>query len=667
MKTKVFYIALFAILFSCISSTAADRVIVNPVCERQTVRLMHLTKIDLTSTATVLYGEYISYADESWVNFSKDTYILTDGGLKLNLIKSTGIPTDPQRRSNLSKGEIISFSLHFPSIGNNVNTISLIEGNDGAFNMYNIYINESLINELAPEAIGKIMSPIDNRIFSMTYLDVENESVMNSPTLRGRLRGSSKAYISVPVGQTELDQFIFSGLEYALTLKGLMVEKQPTYYENEQFYQNGINGFTRTAKKSMYENYPDYNSITVITQYRYMATGYGNVCYVYFTVVDLCGNSWSFDIKLPRKLDTFVEDILEHIGTSNTYDSSKGFINNHYRTNWEYKHYMSYFESSLNNDYEGIYTYKGREVAILTAGSEFLCIYLLGAKNQTNWKEGYVQAILEQSSTNGIATGWWEDDDFYGDVTVAFDNGCLTVIGENMKDGTEYKQLLIKKYPQVSSTKQYESQSSSGSGFLVSTHGYVITNYHVIESATDDILITGLNGDMHTTYNARIEIIDKQNDLALLKIIDSKFVELNSLPYGFRTSTCDLGEDCYVLGYPMITTMGTDIKLTTGIISSKTGFQGDVSCYQISAPVQPGNSGGPLFDKNGNIIGIVSAKHGGAENVGYAIKCNYIANLVDLLDTPITLNKKTNLVGKTLSEQVKHTSTCTLLILVNYQ
>ena len=59
----------------------------------------------------------------------------------------------------------------------------------------------------------------------------------------------------------------------------------------------------------MYENYPDYNSITVITQYRYMATGYGNVCYIYFTVVDLCGNSWSFDIKLPRKLDTFVDSI----------------------------------------------------------------------------------------------------------------------------------------------------------------------------------------------------------------------------------------------------------------------------------------------------------------------------------------------------------------------
>ena len=75
--------------------------------------------------------------------------------------------------------------------------------------------------------------------------------------------------------------------------------------------------------------------------------------------------------------------------------------------------------------------------------------------------------------------------------------------------------------------------------------------------------------------------------------------------------------------------MGDEIKLTTGIISSKTGFQGDVSLYQISAPIQPGNSGGPLFDKKGNIIGVVNAKHAGAENVGYAIKSSYLRNLIE--------------------------------------
>ena len=66
--------------------------------------------------------------------------------------------------------------------------------------------------------------------------------------------------------------------------------------------------------------------------------------------------------------------------------------------------------------------------------------------------------------------------------------------------------------------------------------------------------------------------------------------------------------------------MGDEVKLTNGIISSKTGFQGDVTTYQISVPLQAGNSGGPLFDSKGNVIGIVNAKHLGTENVSYVVK-----------------------------------------------
>ena len=98
--------------------------------------------------------------------------------------------------------------------------------------------------------------------------------------------------------------------------------------------------------------------------------------------------------------------------------------------------------------------------------------------------------------------------------------------------------------------------------------------------------------------------------------------------------------------------MGKDIKLTTGIISSKTGFDGNIAQYQISAPVQPGNSGGPLFDKNGNIIGIVQAKHTQAENAGYAIKASYIRNLVELLPTAVSFPQNNLLKGKTPAQQI---------------
>ena len=111
--------------------------------------------------------------------------------------------------------------------------------------------------------------------------------------------------------------------------------------------------------------------------------------------------------------------------------------------------------------------------------------------------------------------------------------------------------------------------------------------------------------------------------------------------------------------------MGLDIKLTNGIISSKTGFEGNIAEYQMSAPVQPGNSGGPLFDKNGNIIGVVCAKHREAENAGYAIKASYIRNLVELLPTGITMPQTNLLVGKALPKQVELASKAVCMIIVN--
>ena len=139
-----------------------------------------------------------------------------------------------------------------------------------------------------------------------------------------------------------------------------------------------------------------------------------------------------------------------------------------------------------------------------------------------------------------------------------------------------------------------------------------MTNYHVIDGAKS-ITVNGINGNFNTLYHAVVVGADKVNDLALLKISDSSFTNFGSIPYSISATTSEVGEDIYVLGYPLTATMGDEIKLTTGVISSKSGFQGDVALYQVSAPIQPGNSGGPLFDKKGNVIGVVSAKHTGAE------------------------------------------------------
>lgn len=147
-------------------------------------------------------------------------------------------------------------------------------------------------------------------------------------------------------------------------------------------------------------------------------------------------------------------------------------------------------------------------------------------------------------------------------------------------------------------------------------------------------------------------LTDKNNDLALIQIYDSSFSSISNIPYTIKTNISEVGESVYVLGYPLRATMGEEIKLTNGIISSKSGFQGDITSYQISAPVQPGNSGGPLVSADGDIIGIINAKYIEAENVTYAIKSSYLMNLIELSPVPMKLIQINLLKGKSLSEQV---------------
>ena len=201
----------------------------------------------------------------------------------------------------------------------------------------------------------------------------------------------------------------------------------------------------------------------------------------------------------------------------------------------------------------------------------------------------------------------------------------------------------------------------SGTGFFLTTDGFIVTNHHVIEDAKT-IKITCVNGDKTTQYRARVEVSDKQNDLAILKITDA-FHAISNIPYTLKFTQSSIGEDCWVLGYPLVTTMGDDIKLTNGVISSKSGFEGNISQYQFSAPVQPGNSGGPVFDEKGNVIGIVQAKHGLADNAGYAVKTSYLRNLMDMLSNPILLPNTNKLANKTLPQQVELASNCVCLIL----
>lgn len=150
----------------------------------------------------------------------------------------------------------------------------------------------------------------------------------------------------------------------------------------------------------------------------------------------------------------------------------------------------------------------------------------------------------------------------------------------------------IKTFPTEDDFIKNISLKSSGTGFSITSDGLIVTNNHVIEGAKS-VKILGVNGDFSNALNAKVVIVDANNDLAILKIDDTNFKTINKVSFTIKTTTSSVGENVIVLGYPMRATMGDEIKLTTGIISSKTGFKGDVTSYQISAPIQPGNSGGP--------------------------------------------------------------------------
>lgn len=208
----------------------------------------------------------------------------------------------------------------------------------------------------------------------------------------------------------------------------------------------------------------------------------------------------------------------------------------------------------------------------------------------------------------------------------------------------------------------------NGSGFFINSNGYIATNYHVVEGTTTLQANFTRNGKTES-YPASIVVTDPQNDLAIIKIDDKSFSGSAPLPYGLMTRTKDTGSEVFAMGYPMADVMGSEVKFTDGKISSKSGIGGDVRVYQISVPIQPGNSGGPLFDMDGNVVGITSSglnrDYFKSENVNYAIKASYLKNLMEACPEEIILEEKADIHASsaTLTERIKRYEGYVVLIL----
>lgn len=175
-------------------------------------------------------------------------------------------------------------------------------------------------------------------------------------------------------------------------------------------------------------------------------------------------------------------------------------------------------------------------------------------------------------------------------------------------------------------------KSKSGTGFVVSANGHIVTNHHVIEGCSD--LKGNLTGEAAMVL--RVVSSDANNDLALLQAPSTAtFKEYARI----RDRSIRSGDSVVAIGFPFHGLLTSDFTVTTGIVSSLSGMRNDSRFLQISAPVQPGNSGGPLFDTTGQIVGVVTGKLDGLrvavatgsipENINFAIKTGALRDFLD--------------------------------------
>ena len=279
------------------------------------------------------------------------------------------------------------------------------------------------------------------------------------------------------------------------------------------------------------------------------------------------------------------------------------------------------------------------------------------ARRDFNSDYDRLQSLSENLHKNGLSQGIWSG---INSVRTSINNHIVSYNErarrqEAIEEARRQEEARARQKEQEQAEEAKRKAGWSGSGFAL-TQGHIVTNYHVVENAKT-ILVKGIKGDFATEYRASVVATDKVNDIAIIKISDDRFKGFGATPYKIKRAMSDVGESVWALGYPMVGVMGDEVKFTDGKISARTGIQGDMSVYQISVPIQPGNSGGPLFDNYGNIVGITSSglnrEAFNSENVNYAIKTSYLYNLIESSMSASILPQGTAMQGQTLTEKIK--------------
>ncbi|NCU30124.1 trypsin-like serine protease, partial [Candidatus Saccharibacteria bacterium] len=199
---------------------------------------------------------------------------------------------------------------------------------------------------------------------------------------------------------------------------------------------------------------------------------------------------------------------------------------------------------------------------------------------------------------------------------------------------------------------------STGTGW-VTEGGYIVTNQHVIEGHT--WISVRFNNSSAREYAAQVVIADENNDLAVLKLNDENENRPRGLPIAAKLPK--IGAEVFTIGYPKSDVMGMNPKVTNGIVSALSGIKDDPRVIQTTVAIQSGNSGGPLLNMKGEVVGITTAslrtrvtKKGidVPQGVNYAIKSGYAAALLTSVpERPYPMEQSANAILEELIPKVQ--------------
>ena len=187
--------------------------------------------------------------------------------------------------------------------------------------------------------------------------------------------------------------------------------------------------------------------------------------------------------------------------------------------------------------------------------------------------------------------------------------------------------------------------ASSGTGFFVSRNGHIITNDHVIEQCNN--VKVSYEGK---AINANVLASDKTNDLAILKS-NIKPKEI----YSVSNEDVTLLQEVIVAGYPLGKKVSAAIKATSGSVTALAGFRDNYSNFQTDAALNQGNSGGPIINKKGNVVGVAVANYGkkiGVESFNFGIKSSTVKTFIESNDIRYSKGSKSNLNNEQLSSLI---------------